>query len=63
MKWLPPFAVLGVQRGMPENQIQNYAETYRRAIISLRDTDTNLSTLESADNLCDFFSLDQSKEI
>ena len=63
MNWLPPFAVLGVQRGMPATNIQNYAETYRRTIISLRDTETDLSSLEAADNLCTHFNIDQSKEI
>jgi len=62
MRWLPPFAVLGAQRGMPSKQIQNYAETYRRTIITIRDTEPDLSTLQGAENLCTFFSLDQSKE-
>ena len=37
MTWLPPFAVLGIHRGLPEAQISVYAEDYRRAVISLRD--------------------------
>lgn len=37
MNWLPPFAVLGIHRGLPEVQINTYAEDYRRAVISLRD--------------------------
>ena len=63
MKWLPPFAVLGVQRGMPENEIQNHAEAYRRAIVSLRDIDTDITLLEASDNLCNFFNLDQTRGI
>ena len=63
MRWLPPFAVLGVQRGMPENEIQNHAEAYRRAIVSLRDTATDMTLLEASDNLCDFFNLDQTRGI
>lgn len=63
MRLLPPFAVLGVQRGMPENEIQNYAEAYRRAIVSLRDTDTDMASLEAADNLCDFFNINQARGI
>ena len=37
MDWLPPFAVLGIHRGLPEEQVTAYAEDYRRAITALRD--------------------------
>ncbi len=37
MVWLPPFAVLGIHRGLPETKIRAYAEDYRRAVIALRD--------------------------
>ena len=37
MDWLPPFAVLGIHRGLPEEQVAAYAEDYRRAITALRD--------------------------
>lgn len=37
MNWLPPFAVLGIHRGMPEELVQAHAEDYRRTIIALRD--------------------------
>lgn len=37
MTWLPPFAVLGIHRGLPEARISAYAEDYRRAVIALRD--------------------------
>lgn len=37
MVWLPPFAVLGIHRGLPEAKVKVHAEDYRRAIIALRD--------------------------
>lgn len=37
MTALPPFAVMGVHRGLPEEQLKAYAEEYRRLIIALRD--------------------------
>jgi len=37
MTWLPPFTVLGIHRGLPEEQVQVFAEDYRRAVIALRD--------------------------
>ena len=37
MKWLPPFAVLGVHQGLPEIERTRHAEEYRRTLIALRD--------------------------
>ncbi|MDC0357617.1 NAD(P)H-dependent oxidoreductase [Oligoflexia bacterium] len=37
MIWLPPFAVLGIHRGLPEDKVKVHAEDYRRTIIALRD--------------------------
>lgn len=37
MQWMPPFTVLGMHRGLPEEQIILHAEDYRRTIIALRD--------------------------
>ncbi len=37
MEWLPPFAVLGIHRGLPAEEINIHVEDYRRAIIALRD--------------------------
>lgn len=37
MDWLPPFAVLGIHRGLPPDKINGYAEDYRRVVIALRD--------------------------
>jgi glutathione-regulated potassium-efflux system ancillary protein KefG len=42
MDWLPPFTVLGIHRGLPDEQINGYAEEYRRAIIALRDGTLNI---------------------
>lgn len=37
MIWLPPFTVLGIHRGLPDERVKVYAEDYRRAVIGLRD--------------------------
>lgn len=37
LKWLPPFAVLGVHRGLPPEHITAHAEDYRRIVLGLRD--------------------------
>ncbi len=42
MTWLPPFTVLGIHRGLPEEQVMAYAEDYRRAVIALRDETLDL---------------------
>lgn len=38
MIWLPPFAVTGVHRGLPQEKVHSHAEDYRRTIIALRDS-------------------------
>jgi glutathione-regulated potassium-efflux system ancillary protein KefG len=42
MDWLPPFAVLGIHRGLPENERARHAEAYRQTIIALRDNRLDL---------------------
>lgn len=42
MEWLPPFTVLGIHRGLPEDQINAHAEDYRRTVIALRDGSLNI---------------------
>jgi len=42
MTWLPPFTVLGIHRGLPEERIRAHAEDYRRALIALRDETMDL---------------------
>jgi glutathione-regulated potassium-efflux system ancillary protein KefG len=37
MNWLPPFTVLGIHRGVPEESVKLHAEDYRLAVIALRD--------------------------
>lgn len=37
MVWLPPFAVTGVHRGIPSEQINAHANDYRRLVLALRD--------------------------
>lgn len=37
LKWLPPFTVHGIHRGLPENKVSYYAEDYRRMVLALRD--------------------------
>lgn len=37
MEWLPPFAVLGIHRGLPAEQVDAYVKDYRHAVIALRD--------------------------
>lgn len=42
MNWLPPFTILGIHRGLPDDQVRVYAEDYRRAVIALRDNTLDL---------------------
>ena len=37
MDWIPPFAVLGIHRGLADQKVNSYAEDYRRVVIALRD--------------------------
>jgi glutathione-regulated potassium-efflux system ancillary protein KefG len=42
MDWLPPFAVLGTHRGLPEKERTRHAGDYRRTLIALRDDQLDL---------------------
>lgn len=42
MDWLPPFVVLGIHRGLPQEKIGMHAEDYRRTVIGLRDSSIDL---------------------
>ena len=42
MDWMPPFAVLGIHQGLPENERVRHAENYRRTLIALRDNRVDL---------------------
>jgi len=37
MVWLPPFAVLGIHRGVADDRVRAHAEAYRHALIALRE--------------------------
>ncbi|MDB4444251.1 NAD(P)H-dependent oxidoreductase [bacterium] len=43
MEWLPPFAILGINRGLSEEVRTRHAEDYRRTIIALRDNQLDLA--------------------
>ena len=42
MKWLPPFAVLGIHRGLPKEECIRHAEDYRKTLIALRENRLDL---------------------
>ena len=42
MDWLPPFAILGIHRGLPEKNRVRHAEDYRRTLVALRDNRVDL---------------------
>lgn len=46
MNWLPPFAVLGIHRGLAGGEIVRHAEAYRRTIIALRDDHLDLDLVK-----------------
>jgi glutathione-regulated potassium-efflux system ancillary protein KefG len=37
MQWLPPYAVLGVHRGLPADRLAAHVADYRRTLVALRD--------------------------
>lgn len=45
MRWLPPYAVLGVHRGLPPQALQRHATDYRRTLEALRDDQLDLESL------------------
>jgi len=51
MDWLPPFAVLGIHRGLPEKERTRHAEAYRRTLIALRDNQVDLEKARLAELL------------
>jgi glutathione-regulated potassium-efflux system ancillary protein KefG len=40
--WLPPFTLLGIHHGLPDEDIRGRAEEYRRAVVALRDETIDL---------------------
>ncbi len=51
MDWLPPFAVLGIYRGVPKTERVRHAEDYRRTLIALRDNRLDLDQARSSELL------------
>ncbi|NIP25288.1 MAG: NAD(P)H oxidoreductase, partial [Phycisphaerae bacterium] len=43
MEWLPPFAVLGIHRGLPQEECIRHAEDYRKTLIAMRDNRLDLA--------------------
>lgn len=48
MEWLPPFAILGVHRGIPQATIDMHAQTYRKLLLALRDNRINIKKATKA---------------
>ena len=51
MEWLPPFAVLGVHRGLSAEELYRHAEEYRRIVIALRDDNLDFKKASKQDLL------------
>lgn len=45
MKWLPPFAVLGIHRGLSDQQLEKYLEEYRQVITAIQENDLDYNRL------------------
>jgi len=48
LRWLPPFAVLGIHRGLPDQLIRSHASNYRRVVTALRDEQLDLQAVSDA---------------
>lgn len=59
MQCLPPFVISGVHRGLAPEQVHNYAQQYRRAILALRDSKLDAAQLAHSE----FFKSDLNKLI
>ena len=51
MDWLPPFAVLGIHQGLPEEDRASHAEEYRQTLIALRDDRIDLERARASELL------------
>lgn len=51
LNWLPPFAVLGVHRGISKELLAQHAKDYRDVIIALRDSRFDVEAARSIDFL------------
>ena len=54
MDWLPPFAVLGIHRGLLEAECIRHAEDYRRTLIAFRDDRVDITRARD----CEFLNQD-----
>ena len=48
MRWLPPFAVLGIHRGLPDELISSQARDYRRIVTAFRDETVDLEAVAAS---------------
>ncbi|WP_163335629.1 NAD(P)H-dependent oxidoreductase [Desulfopila sp. IMCC35008] len=46
MHWLPPFAILGIHRGLSPEKVNRHAEEYRQALIAIRDEMLDLEKIQ-----------------
>lgn len=51
MIWLPPFAITGVHRGLSQETLQSYAQSYTNMIIALRDSLFDIEQLKQQETL------------
>lgn len=51
MQWLPPFAITGVHKGISNEQLNQYAEDYRRVILAFRDERLNIEAAKKVEYL------------
>ena len=45
LQWLPPFAVLGIHRGLADELIRSHAADYRRMVTAFRDEMIDLEAI------------------
>lgn len=46
LRWIPPFVVLGVHRGLPHKEVVSHSENYRNVVIALREDVLDLDTVK-----------------
>lgn len=51
LDWLPPFAVLGVHRGLPPDDVVRHSEDYRRLLIAVRDGHLNIESARKTERM------------
>ena len=48
LRWLPPFAVLGIHRGLPDGLIRSHARDYHALVTALRDEQLDLAAVTNS---------------